>query len=122
MTNLLSETKIDIKRSGHQITDIVFIGSQSSGHSCSWKQFVKLANQEYDDSFGAVQVADDLIIVFSDGQSMWRGEYDGSEWWQYSTPFKQPDKKIAIKSLFAISVGWDSLDRINQESNKPKGA
>ena len=112
--NLLSETKDSIKKSSHEITDIVFIGSQSSGHSCSWRQFIKLADQEYNDDFGAPEVATDLIIVFSDGQTMWRGEYDGSEWWEYSRPFKRPDKKIAIKSLFAVSAGWDSLSQINE--------
>lgn len=51
--NLLKETLEDIKHSGHEIADIVFIGSQNSGYSCTWLEFEKLADQEYDDGFGA---------------------------------------------------------------------
>jgi len=44
---------------------------------------------------------------------MWRGEYDGSEWWEYSTPFVMPAKTKQIKSLITPNVGWDSLEDIN---------
>ena len=89
--NLLSETIKDIESSGHTTDDIVFIGSEKSGHSCTWEQFVSLADREYDSGFGSSEVATDLIIVFSDGSKMWRGEYDGSEWWEDSSPFQKPD-------------------------------
>lgn len=49
---------------------------------------------------------------------MWRGEYDGSEWWEYSTLFKKPEETFPIKNLFAVSVGWDSLKDINEKEEK----
>ena len=110
MTNLLDETIAAIKDSGHAEADIVFIGSEKTGHQCTWDQFCVLANVEYDAGFGGQKVAHDLIIVFSDGQKMWRGEYDGSEWWEYSTLFKRPEAAISIPSLFCH--GWSDLAEI----------
>lgn len=97
--NLLRETIEDIKKTGHKPSDIIFIGSEKSGHQCTWKEFTKLADIEYDNSYGGTEIAGDLIIVFSDGVKMWRGEYDGSEWWEYSSPFKQPEVKLPIRTL-----------------------
>lgn len=113
--NLLNETIEDIAESGHKVEDIIFIGSEESGHSCTWDEFVLLADREYDDGFGAQEVADDLVIVFSDRSKMWRHEYDGSEYWAYSRPFNAPPEKKPIKSLFVPSerVGWMSLGGIN---------
>ena len=124
MANLLKETLEDIKLSGHTIMDIIFIGSEESGYYCNWEEFTKLANQEYDDGFGAQEVATDLIIVFSDGSKMWRHEYDGSERWDYSTPFEMPQKVKQIKSLFVNSddIGWQTIAEINDKYylNEPK--
>lgn len=105
--NFLKETVEGIKKSGHKTSDIVFIGSEKSGHQCTWKEFTKLADIEYD---GGAEIAGDLIIVFSDGGKMWRGEYDGSEWWEYSPPFKQPEVKLPIRTL----KGRYDLAKINK--------
>lgn len=107
----------DIQQSGHVFTDIVFIGSETSGHSCTWDEFVELANFDYDSGFGSQKVAADLIIVFSDGAKMWRHEYDGSEHWQYSSPFKMPEKRLPVRSLVVAppAVGWCSLADINAD-------
>jgi hypothetical protein len=117
--NLLKETLNDIKESGNTIEDIVFIGSEDSGHSCTWDEFVILADHEYDSGYGAQEVADDLIIVFKNGSKMWRHEYDGSEWWQYSKPFTRPENKLPIKHLFVWQIdgiGWKSLNELNSDS------
>jgi hypothetical protein len=118
MTNLLRETKAAIESSGHAETDIVFIGSEKSGHQCTWDEFSVLANVEYDGGFGSAKVARDLIVVFSDGQKLWRGEYDGSEWWEHSTPFERPEAPLSIASLVASEheVGWVCLAEINETS------
>ena len=42
--NLLAETINAIHGSGHYIKDIVFIGSEQSGHRCTWKRFKELAD------------------------------------------------------------------------------
>lgn len=110
--NFLKETIDDIKDSGHSPDDIIFIGSEKSGHSCTWDDFCKLADNDYYNGFGGQSVAVDLIIVFSDGSTMWRGEYDGSEWWNYSKPFTMPEKLKKIKSLFP-KESWSDLEDFN---------
>lgn len=101
--NLLEETKDDIRLSGHRPSDIIFIGSLNSGHGCTWEEFCNLADVNYDSSYGNRKVAADLRFVFSDGQQMWRHEEDGSEWWQYSEPFKRRNNSFSIKTLFTAS-------------------
>ena len=118
--NLLQETKEAIEASGHAVADIVFIGSEKTGHQCTWDEFCTLADVEYDSGYGAAEVAQDLIVVFSDGQKLWRGEYDGSEWWEHSTPFKRPDASWPIKHLVVGGpgrVGWVNLAEINEAPN-----
>jgi len=114
--NLLQETLEDIVRSGHKTEDIIFIGSEYSGHSCTWPEYEILANHDYDNGFGAQNVACDLIIVFADGSTMWRHDYDGSENWAYSSPFKMPTEVKPIKKLFVNDVGWQDLAEINSVS------
>lgn len=110
--NLLAETIEAIERSGHVPEDIVFIGSEESGHACTWDEFTRLADVEYDNGFGSAEVATDLIIVFRDGQKMWRGEYDGEEWWEYGTPFQPPAETKPITRLVG-NGSWQSLSRMN---------
>jgi hypothetical protein len=119
MTNFLVETKEAINHSGHKPTDIVFIGSVDSGYNCNWDQFVKLAGFEYDSGFGGQQIASDLIIAFSDGASMKRGEYDGSEWWEYAMPFVMPEKQIPIETFMDPGgASWTMLEEMHQPGGK----
>lgn len=46
-------------------SNITFIGSISSGHACTWEEFEKLADFDYDGGFGAQKVATDLVIVLT---------------------------------------------------------
>lgn len=114
--NLLSETIDAIKDSGHTPEEIYYIGSRKSCHSCTWEEYKKLANIEYDNGYGAQKVASDLIIVFSDGQSMWRDEYDGAEGWEFAKPFLPPDQQKPISRLVVSKkeIGWKTLEEINQ--------
>lgn len=102
--NLLKETLEVIEQAGYTPGHIVFIGSETSGHSCTWEEFTKIANKDYDDGYGGHKVAIDLIIVFTDGHKMWRGEYSGSEWWEYSTDFIEPEITKPIKTVFGVSM------------------
>lgn len=116
MENLLEETKESIKISGHKIEDIIFIGSEATGHECTWKEYEAMADQEYDDGYGGQEVAADLIFVFSDGAKMWRDEYDGAEWWEFQKPFEQPKRKKPIHNLIYKEFGgWQSLEDLNEE-------
>lgn len=118
MTNLLNETKEAIERSNHKPTDIIFIGSEISGHSCSWEEFTSLANHTYDSGFGAQEVANDLIIVFNDGSRLHRREYDGAENWDYHRPFKMPKNTKPIKQLITSNIGWENLAEMNSPQVK----
>lgn len=111
--NLLEETKYDIERVGLKIEDIAFIGSETTGHSCKWEKFKILADKEYDSGFGGQEVAVDLIIVFKNGTKMWRKEYDGSECWEYSKPFRLPGKLKKLSNLFAHQA-CESLEEIDE--------
>lgn len=112
MPNLLTETKGEMIANGQTPEDIIFIGSEYSDHSCTWEEFTILADREYNNGHGGQEVADDLIIVFRNGERMSRGEYDGSEWWQYHNNFSRPAETKPIKSLFAEDC-WESLAEIN---------
>lgn len=116
MTNLLQET-IDYMQSGrpYLVSDIVFIGSLDGQYSCTWDEFCKLADVEYDDGYGWQEVASDLIIQFKDGTQMYREEYDGSESWGSNIPFIKAPVPKAIKRLVCRDTGWLSLDAMNRE-------
>lgn len=128
--NFLAETVEAITESGHSPAEIVFIGSEESGYCCTWDAFQRLANQEYDNDHGGDGVAQDLIIVFQDGQRMWRDAYDGAESWEYSRPFVAPHTLRPLQYLFcdrrpdtfvgtlcgtiAYNWTWDSLEELHQ--------
>ena len=111
--NLLKETLDDIKESGHVINDIIYIGAEESGFCCEWDEYEIIADIEYDDGFGSQEIASDLIIVFSDGSKMWRHEYDGSEHWAYSKPFKMPSDKKKITTVCNGGM-WEDLESMNK--------
>ena len=111
--NLLTETVEFMEFIDESPEDIIFIGSEHSGYECTWDEFVILADREYDSGFGAQEVAEDLIIVFSDGCRMFRREYDGSECWRYVRPFVRPEETKKIRRLFVCNVGWETLAEIH---------
>jgi hypothetical protein len=115
--NLLRETIYSLKDAGQSTDDIVFIGSVTSGHSCNWEEFEKLADLEYDNDYGAQKIATDLIIVFKDSSHLQRWEYDGSEGWEYISkpPIPINKKKIARLIVTSNEVGWRSLDEMNKD-------
>lgn len=112
--NLLNETIEDIELSGRTPEDIIFIGSEQSGHCCTWEEFKVIADIEYSCGYGAQEIGRDLVIVFSDGAKMYRHEYDGSECWRFSLPFVMPDKKKQLLRVTNYGM-WESLEEINRE-------
>ena len=75
--SVMSKYKLDPK-------EIIYIGDRKS--SCSWEDFQEIANIEYD-KHGCAEIIKGLIIVFKNGVEMYRGEYNGSEWWEVQIPF-----------------------------------
>lgn len=108
--NLLKETLEALKESGRSFDDVLWIGSQDG--YMSKELFLRLADVEYDSGFGGQEVARDLVLV---GKSWWleRGEYDGSEWWEFkSLPIKPYTEIHPIR----LHKGcWDSLITMEHE-------
>ena len=89
MKNLLEETRKCVRSSGHTIKDIDWIGT------FEYRIDLDALDVEYDDGFGAVEIAEDLCVFFDDGSRLVRREYDGSEWWEFVTTNPQrPTKHI----------------------------
>lgn len=62
---------------------------QGNDFKITKENFEKVAKKtNYDSGYGSVNVATDLVVV---GKNWWleRGEYDGSEWWDYKERPKQ---------------------------------
>lgn len=95
-TNFLESTKAVIAESGHTSDQISFIGSEKTGHECTWEEFCKLADFTYNPCHS---IANDLIIVFADGQRMWRGDHDVGDWWNFSESFVRPTSSKKITRL-----------------------
>ena len=81
MINLRNETIAAVTEAGKRPDDITYIGDKT--HSYSWSRFLRAANWEYNNGYGGAYVNRGLVILFTDGSWLERGEYDGSEWWEY---------------------------------------
>lgn len=95
--NLLEETKKVLAENGVSYLDILWVGNKSCWFT--WEQFDNLARaMNYDNGFGGAEVSEDLIVV---GKDFWliRGEYDGSEWWEFLKYPERPENHIDPESL-----------------------
>lgn len=116
--NFLAETLADITSSGHEPSECIYIGSHD-GYSCTWDEFTTLADFDYDAGFGAAYIASDLEIHFSDGSSLRRTEYDGSEAWEFAAPLVIPDDLKPIRTL--QGGRWPMLAEQQREWNERAG-
>lgn len=80
MRNLLVETIECLSNHDKCEKDILSISGDD--FAVEWEDFVSLADTDYDNGFGGVEVAVDLKII-GDDFIMVRRTYDGSEWWDY---------------------------------------
>jgi hypothetical protein len=99
MANLLEETLEVLQEHSIKEEDILRCGYRDGGWF-SWDNFKELANIEYDDGYGSVEIPSDLVVV---GKDFWleRAQYDGSEWWG----FKQAPTKgepLTVNSFSTI--------------------
>jgi len=100
MTNLLEETISDIKDCGQKIENLIFIGSERTGEFCTWDEFRRLADKNYENNNNLHKVMEDLVIIFEDHSKMRRVGYNLDSWWDYHPAFKIPEKIKKIKTLF----------------------
>ena len=81
--NLLKETLEVLESCGKTADMVLFV--TDGGRSCAWSNFSeRAATIEYDAGFGGREIVGGLKVV---GYDWWleRGEYDGSEWWEFKT-------------------------------------
>lgn len=105
MTNLRQETAEYLKQNGKTAADVRWV---QFGHNpsfrCTFEEFVAAANFEYDSGYGGAEVDQALKVV---GDDWWleRGEYDGSEWWEFKTMPTKPDE-IRVPVEKDLKSGW----------------
>lgn len=87
MTNLWKETIDVLEQHGKTLDDVRYI--IGNGHEITLDNFREIAVPfDYHEGFGGAEVPEDLYIV-GDDWWMQRGEYDGSEWWDF---LRKPDR------------------------------
>lgn len=109
MENLLQETQEILSENGKTIEDILWIGSRD--YLLELDKFKEIFNVNYDNGFGAPEIAEDLLVV---GDDWWleRHEYDGSEWWEFKAMPQKPTHMI--KNAKVNGGMWDSLARLSE--------
>lgn len=122
--NLKEETLEVLRIHGKSKEDVKYVCGED--FQISLGQFWELSDTEYDSSYGAPEIAQDLMLI---GDDFWmeRGEYDGSEWWDFRT---MPDTTgLPIREISALSIwqynatckpeygkiGWETLSELNGE-------
>jgi hypothetical protein len=97
--NLLQETIQILKDHDKAPSDIHWIGIGDSWFS--WDDFQALADIEYDNGFGGIEIAEDLVIV---GGNWWmtRDEYDGAEGWEFHTRPSRKGMAFRVPSRLTI--------------------
>lgn len=104
MANLLQETEEILAQNGKSLSDIEWWGCRK--FKLPNNKMRELLNVNYDSGFGGQEIATDLILV---GNGFWleRGEYDGSEWWDFHTAPVEPEEK---RESAQLHLGlWSSL-------------
>lgn len=110
--NLYDETVRILEQNGKTIKDIVFV--QGNSFRISVSNFIEVAKTtDYDSGFGASEIASDLVLV-GDGFWLERGEYDGSEWWEFKEPPSRLERTESVNSLSIVGeqIGWETLESI----------
>jgi hypothetical protein len=95
MGNLLKETIDILEENKKTLQDIKWIGD---GEYYAVENFEKILEVNYYSGFGCQEIFSSLKVV---GDNWWleRGEYDGSEWWE----FKQlPEIPVIKRDYFIV--------------------
>ena len=98
--NLMQDTLDCLMKEGKALSDVIWVGT-STGQTIAKEDFIKIAsNLEFDDGFGGNEIRSDLVVV---GDNWWmeRGEYDGSEWWEF-------------KSIPKIKLGGEPITELRE--------
>jgi len=114
--NLKNETLEILKKNGKSFDDVEWIGSKT--HQIRKEDFLVLADVEYDEGYGCMEVANDLLIV---GKDWWleRHEYDGSEWWEFKIIPKKPKEIIESPVKITYNLGGSLEALAKYKKNDP---
>lgn len=113
---LLEETIAVIQSEGGSVDEVKWVGSSDGTYAISWDEFCEIAKINYDDGYGGQEIAEDLVVV---GTNWWmtRGEYDGSEWWEFHTKPKIGKKPKKFTKVKVKGWGWSYLHNMNTEED-----
>lgn len=122
LRNFWEETIGVLEDEGKNYEDVIRVGTKEG--YLEKELFKELAKEtNYDNGYGASKIAEDLIIE-GKGFRLVRGEYDGSEWWDY-IPLENfiGNKKLENIKVLSVEnsnkilgnnyVGWKSLEELN---------
>lgn len=112
-TNFLKETKTILKNHRLNYKDICWVGSSDGEYAITWKDFIKIADIDYDSEYVGQEIVSDIVIV---GQNWWlsRHEYDGSECWQFhSIPIKSPNSLAFTLVKDPGGSKWATIEEAN---------
>jgi len=86
--NLLKETLEILEENNKTEKDVLFV--EYEGY-ITFEKFKEISDFEYDSGFGGAEIPDINVV----GKDWWleRGEYDGSEWWEFKTIPKKPKNR-----------------------------
>ena len=116
--NFKSETIAVLRENNKTVDDIRWIGvcHRKSSYRIPVNEFFANADFFYDSGYGLNEISLALYIV-GDGWWMERGEYDGSEWWEFKhTPMMPTDVRHVDHDQRLISLisgrrdFWDDDD------------
>lgn len=117
MENLLIETLRVLELHGLTPNDVRWIGNED--YWSTWENFKELADFDYDGGYGSAHVAQDLIIA-GDDWWMTRGEYDGSEWWDFHRKPALPENYTKFICLGGNQYMWEPLSKYNPHIKKKR--
>lgn len=106
--NLLQETLDVLKENGKTPADVQWVGRASISAKCTWEDFAKQANFEYNNHSGWMEIPADLVAV---GDDWWleREEYDGDEWWEFKVIPKVEERD---SHAFSRDLSFGAVDRL----------
>lgn len=105
----------DNKRTWDDVTHIL-----GTDFQISKENYERVAKKTYYNSgFGAAHVAEDLVI-YGASFLMKRGEYDGSEWWEF-VDFGHSNNLPVVEINKLAGGMWSTLKEINGGEYESKG-
>ena len=121
--NFKEETIEAIEESGHKLEDVMFVGSSDGKYRITINKFLEISDFDYDDGYGSAAIATDLIVYFKDSSYITRGEYDGSEWWEYNKPkvFNMNEEYKDFDILGGNRFMWKSVKEMNDDRYDEEG-